>query len=408
MGRVAGALGCAVAALAGGCEQPRTELVVRVDSRLPWGPGRAVQSVVLEVRREGPSGPLRSLRTTVVGDAVEQRTLPFTVGVLPADGTDAPVWLRLLGCASPLGCSATDAVARAEVSERFVPDQTLDVALVLGATDARIDAGADVGELHDAMAANDLAEAGADVASVVDAATPDAVDVPATLDAGPVDAGGFDLGPLDAATADLGPTDVATPDLGFDAGTPEAGTVDAGMDLGAFDLGAPDAGPPDTGAACAGPTCPCSPTAPAGWCAIGAACMGGTCVVGPTAGSLVITEIMNDSMAVGDLSGEWFEVYNRVETPVDLRGLRVRGNGTEMFEVTGANPVVVAGRGYAVLGASGDTAINGGVVMTYVYGSGAMNLSNTSDVITLVAADGSTIDAVAYPASGWSETAGRS
>jgi len=141
------------------CEQSRTELIVRVDSQLPWGPGQAVQSVVLEIRREGPSGPLRSLRTTVVGTATGQRPLPFTVGVTPADDSDAPVWFRLLGCSSSVGCTPADAVARAEAAERFVPGLTRDVALALGVADASVDGGNDAGELPDVAAA----EGGVDV-----------------------------------------------------------------------------------------------------------------------------------------------------------------------------------------------------------------------------------------------------
>ncbi|MDB4927791.1 MAG: hypothetical protein JWM10_275, partial [Myxococcaceae bacterium] len=67
-------------ALAAGCEQPRTELVVRVESELAWGPGQAVQSVVLSVRRGGATGPLRSARTTALGEGGERRALPLLVG----------------------------------------------------------------------------------------------------------------------------------------------------------------------------------------------------------------------------------------------------------------------------------------------------------------------------------------
>lgn len=132
------------------------------------------------------------------------------------------------------------------------------------------------------------------------------------------------------------------------------------------------------------------------------------------AGALVITEIMNDPDAVTDTLGEWFEVYNPSETPVDLRGLRVRGSGTEMFQVTAASPLLVPGRGYAVLGKNGDMTTNGGVSVLYAYGS-AMDLGNgaaTPDTITLLASDGTTvIDAVTYTnaaSSGWPAVAGRS
>jgi hypothetical protein len=270
------------------------------------------------------------------------------------------------------------------------------------ATDAGVDARVDGGAADTGTTDTGTTDTGTTDAPIA----MDVLDVPVVIDSGPPDAGPLDTGPLDTGPRDTGPLDTGPRDTGpLDTGPRDTGPLDTGpRDTGPVDTGPRDTGPPP----CVGPQCPCAPTTPAGWCAIGAACMGGTCVVGPTAGSLVITEIMNDTVAVADLGGEWFEVYNRVETPVDLRGLRVRGNGTEMFEVTGANPVVVAGRGYAVLGASGETAANGGVGVTYVYGSAAMNLSNSSDAITLVAADGSTIDTVAYPASGWPETMGRS
>jgi hypothetical protein len=183
-------------------------------------------------------------------------------------------------------------------------------------------------------------------------------------------------------------------------------------DTGPRDAGPVDVGTPDTGTTCSGPLCPCAPATPTGWCAIGATCTGGACVPGALAGALVITEIMNDPDVVNDMVGEWFEVYNRSTTPIDLRGLRVRGSGVEAFEVTGATPIVVAGNGYAVLGINGDTVVNGGVTMAFAYGT-ALTLGNSNtDVVTLLGSDGSTvIDAVTYgttAGSGWTITSGRS
>jgi cytosine/adenosine deaminase-related metal-dependent hydrolase len=207
--------------------------------------------------------------------------------------------------------------------------------------------------------------------------------------------------PIDGGVADAG----ARVDGGADAGRRDSGTTD---------LGVLDAGPADTGLPCMGATCSCGPTTPMGWCAVGSSCVRGACAAGATAGAVVITEIMNDPNAVTDTLGEWFEVYNPAETPVDLRGLRVRGSGTEMFEVTASTPLLVPGRGYAVLGKNGDMATNGGVQVLYAYGS-AMDLGNgaaTPDTITLLASDGTTlIDAVTYTnaaSAGWPATAGRS
>lgn len=101
------------AALALGCVEPRTQLVLRVSSELPSGEGRALQSIVVRVRRGGSTGPLRSERALTLGEGGARRALPLRIGVLPAgDDLDTPVWFEVLGCAEPGGCE------RAVVSQR--------------------------------------------------------------------------------------------------------------------------------------------------------------------------------------------------------------------------------------------------------------------------------------------------
>lgn len=281
------------------------------------------------------------------------------------------------------GMVLVDTGTPSDTSADATADAVVDAALDAGARDA----------VADADAATDRgAETGVDAGIDVLMDVVVAMDVPVVIDSGPMDVGTPDTGPRDT-----GPMDLGTPDTGP-------------RDTGPVDVGTPDTGPPP----CTGPLCPCAPTAPAGWCAIGATCVSGACMAGPAMGALVITEIMNDPDVVGDQMGEWFEVYNRSATPVDLRGMRVRGSGTEMFEVTASGPLVVAGRGYAVLGKNGDMVTNGGVTVLFAYGS-AMDLSNstsTPDSVTLLASDGSTvIDSVSYAntaASMWPIIAGRS
>ncbi|TAK27819.1 MAG: hypothetical protein EPO40_15905 [Myxococcaceae bacterium] len=266
----------------------------------------------------------------------------------------------------------------------------------------------------DSGARDAVAETGTDAGTDVPM---DVVTDTGPLDTGPMDTGPLDTGPLDTGPLDTGPMDTGPRDAGpMDLGTPDTGPRDTGpVDTGPRDTGPVDVGTPDTGPPpCTGPLCACAPTAPSGWCSIGAACVGGACSAGPAMGALVITEIMNDPDVVGDMQGEWFEVYNRSATPVDLRGMRVRGSGTEMFEVTASGPLLVPGRGYAVLGKNGDSVTNGGVTVLFAYGS-AMDLSNSTsspDSLTLLASDGSTvIDSVSYAntvASGWPVIAGRS
>ncbi len=110
-------LGVALATFASGCEQPRTEIVVRVDSEIPWGPDREVQAVVLSVRRGGAGGPLRSTRTIPLGPGTERHELPLYVGLIESDDDmDTPVWVEALGCGDPNGCTTTTA----RVSQRAV------------------------------------------------------------------------------------------------------------------------------------------------------------------------------------------------------------------------------------------------------------------------------------------------
>ncbi|MDO9022308.1 MAG: hypothetical protein Q8S73_06110 [Deltaproteobacteria bacterium] len=126
------AAGWATAALVGGCERPRTQLVLGVDTELTWGVGAELQSVSLEVRRGGGSGPLRSHRTTALGSGNGRRALPLWVTVVSADDDDtSPVWIEALGCPTPDGCTRETAVVAQRASVRFVTGETGLVRLML-------------------------------------------------------------------------------------------------------------------------------------------------------------------------------------------------------------------------------------------------------------------------------------
>ncbi len=110
------------------------------------------------------------------------------------------------------------------------------------------------------------------------------------------------------------------------------------------------------------------------------------------AGELIITEIMNDPDAVDDSVGQWLELYNSTDNTIDLDGLELgTADGTS---VTVLGSVEVAALGYAVLGISDDTTINGGVTIPYAYGW-SLPFDGTTDTLTL-SYDGLTIDEVAY------------
>lgn len=120
-------------------------------------------------------------------------------------------------------------------------------------------------------------------------------------------------------------------------------------------------------------------------------------------GQLIITEVMFDSDAVGDVSGEWFEVYNATDGALDLSGITIAdGGNAHVIGLPGGATVVLAAKSYAVLAREPDSAKNGGVVALYGYDA-VIGLA-TDDLLTLTAADGSTVlDVVAWDAgkAGW-------
>jgi len=109
------------------------------------------------------------------------------------------------------------------------------------------------------------------------------------------------------------------------------------------------------------------------------ACIGTiTCA---TAGDLIITEVMQNPLAVGDSSGEYFEVYNTTAAPIDMQGYEIideSGSATERHTIS---TLLVPANGYVVLGLNGDTTTNGGVTVDYVYSG--VSLGNGTDGIIL-------------------------
>ncbi|MCB0638799.1 MAG: lamin tail domain-containing protein, partial [Lewinella sp.] len=109
-------------------------------------------------------------------------------------------------------------------------------------------------------------------------------------------------------------------------------------------------------------------------------------------GDLVITEIMQNPSAVFDSDGEWFEVYNSTEEPIDMGGFIIRDNDFDIHEIQGS--LIVPAGGYVVLGNNDDMGTNGGVAVDYNYGNNWF-LSNGLDEV-IIECDGGIIDAVLY------------
>jgi hypothetical protein len=132
----------------------------------------------------------------------------------------------------------------------------------------------------------------------------------------------------------------------------------------------------------------------------------GACVSPPAPPSVVISEVMRNPFAVNDSAGEWFEVHNLGDQPVDLRNWSITDDASDRHVIS--ESVVVPADGYAVLARSGDAAINGGVRVDYVYGSSIV-LVNATDMVAIDDQHGQRVDELAWNDGGlWPQPNGAS
>jgi hypothetical protein len=119
---------------------------------------------------------------------------------------------------------------------------------------------------------------------------------------------------------------------------------------------------------------------------------------------LVINEVMvNPAGAVStEQPLEWFELYNAGTLAVDLEGYYIAdsaASGRRPYHRIASSVVVVSG-GYAVLGGSTNTTLNGGVPVDYSYGTALNQLANSLDAVKISrlfgANDTLTIDRTQY------------
>lgn len=114
------------------CDVPTTQLLVGVDSELPWGERGTIQSVTLEIHRGDSSGPLRSRRSTGLGSGNGRAQLPLWVTVVSTGDDDpSPLWIEALGCLTPDGCTRETAAVAQRASVRFTPGAVTTVQLLL-------------------------------------------------------------------------------------------------------------------------------------------------------------------------------------------------------------------------------------------------------------------------------------
>lgn len=130
----------------------------------------------------------------------------------------------------------------------------------------------------------------------------------------------------------------------------------------------------------------------------------------PAAGSVVINEFMKDPAAVSDARGEWLEVLNLTDDPIDVEGWTLRDDGSNSTVLSaGGAGIVVSPGAHLVLGRSADVSLNGGISVDATYSG--FTLANGADQIILEAPGGFVIDRVDYldgGEAGWPDESGAS
>lgn len=123
--------------------------------------------------------------------------------------------------------------------------------------------------------------------------------------------------------------------------------------------------------------------------------------------TIVINEIMKDpSYGVADSNGEWFELYNVTDCPIDIQNWMFMDNYQDTLIVESS--LEIPAYGYVVLGTNGDSGQNGGYNPDYVYNYNDFKLANADDEIILMNGD-ELIDFVFYDDGiNWPDDWGRS
>ncbi|HKO78025.1 MAG TPA: lamin tail domain-containing protein, partial [Flavobacterium sp.] len=118
-------------------------------------------------------------------------------------------------------------------------------------------------------------------------------------------------------------------------------------------------------------------------------------------GDVIITEFMAAPGSASDSYGEWFEIFNTTNAPINLDGWVIEstdGLSNVQHTIVSDPPLVIPAKGFLVLGLNADVLTNGGVPVNYVYDK--IFLSNTDDYLRIRTDTQTEMDFI-----DWSETA---
>lgn len=111
--------------------------------------------------------------------------------------------------------------------------------------------------------------------------------------------------------------------------------------------------------------------------------------------TIIINEIIQNPSAVGDSSGEWFELFNTTGTAIDINGWTIKDDGSDSHTINNGGPLEVPAGGFLVMGNNDDSASNGGVAIAYRY-PGSFYLGNGSDELILLDGSDNEVDRVEW------------
>ena len=110
-------------------------------------------------------------------------------------------------------------------------------------------------------------------------------------------------------------------------------------------------------------------------------------------GDVIVSEIMVTPLYTSDWDGEYFELFNTTDFPIDLLNWSIVDADDVGFTVT--DSLVIEAGDYVVMGVNDNPDDNGGVAVDYVYDHSIFNFSHEADVARL-SLDDRMISAVGY------------
>ena len=108
-----------------------------------------------------------------------------------------------------------------------------------------------------------------------------------------------------------------------------------------------------------------------------------------------ISEIHADPKYVPDRQGEYIELYNPNNVPIQLNGWRISDQKRDGHTLHSPEPIQMDAQSYFVLGNNANPDTNGNLQIQYEYRR--FNLSNTKDLVRLEDACGNLVQEVKYP-----------